>query len=245
MTVHELGASVRAWWTRLWFERRFGSHTEGPVDLESLGVAEAGRWRYEPSPWHVLRRVLPKREVGPDDVFLDMGSGMGRVLLQAADYRPRRVIGVEVSEELNRIARENLDRNRARLKCDDFEVVTADACEYAVPDDVTIVFLNNPFIDEVFERAIARVVDSLDRRPRRLRIAYRHPLEHDALMATGRFELVRRWQRGQWRGRPRGTAIHLYEALAPSEVAVGGGPGEAGQGQRGPVPEQGDRPLAE
>jgi Histone methylation protein DOT1 len=211
MTAYELGASVRSWFAHLWFERRFDSRTEGVIDLETLGVAAEGRWRYEPSPWRVLRRVLRKRDIGADDVFLDMGSGMGRMLLQAAaEYGPRRVIGVEVSQELNDVARANLERNRARLRCEDFELVTADALEYEVPDDVTVVFLNNPFIGEVFERAIGRVVDSLDRRPRRMRIVYRHPLEHEAVMATGRFELVRRWQRGAWMGRPRGTAIHLY-----------------------------------
>ncbi len=216
MTAYEVGASVRSWFAHLWFERRFASRTEGTVDLETLGVAAEGRWRYEPSPWRVLRRVLRKRDVGAADVFLDMGSGMGRMLLQAAEYGPRRVIGVEVSEELNRVARANLDRNQTRLRCEDFELVTADALEYDVPDDVSIVFFNNPFVGEVFKGVIGRVGDSLDRRPRRLRIVYRHPLEHDAVMATGRFELVRRWQRGTWIGRPRGTAIHLYATIDDS-----------------------------
>jgi SAM-dependent methyltransferase len=211
MTAYELGASLRSWVAHLWFERRFASRTEGTIDLEALGVAAEGRWRYEPSPWRVLRRVLRKGDIGADDVFLDMGSGKGRMLLQAAaEYRPRRVIGIEVSQELNDVARANLDRNRTRLKCKEFELVTADALEYDVPDDVSIVFFNNPFVGEVFKGVIGRVGDSLDRHPRRLRIVYRHPIEHDAVMATGRFELVRRWQRGAWMGRPRGTAIHLY-----------------------------------
>ncbi len=49
---------------------------------------------YQASGWTYLRRVLPPREVGAGDVFLDMGSGKGRVLLQAAQRYPfARVIG--------------------------------------------------------------------------------------------------------------------------------------------------------
>src|SRR5437763_11062946 len=66
------------------------------------------RVRYEPSGWGYLARALDPAEVGPDDVFVDFGSGKGRVVYQAGRLPFRRVIGVEVSEELNRIARRNL-----------------------------------------------------------------------------------------------------------------------------------------
>jgi tRNA G46 methylase TrmB len=69
-----------------------------------------------------LRRILPHREVNDHDVFVDVGSGMGRVVLQAARYSFRKVIGVEISETLHGIAWENIDRNRQRLRCGDIEL---------------------------------------------------------------------------------------------------------------------------
>lgn len=215
MNLHRLRNVVRAKISRLWFERRLDVKTSGRVELDELGVAGKDRWRYEPAEWRVLKRILRKGDVSSGDVFLDMGSGMGRVVLQAADYRPRRVIGVELSEELSEIARENLVRNRHRLKTQDVELITSDALEYEIPDDVTIVFFNNPFTGDVFAAVMQKLIASLDRNPRRMRIVYRNPLEHDAVLSSGRFGLVRTWQRGAWRRRPRGVAIHLYDSTAP------------------------------
>lgn len=124
-----------------------------------------------------LRRILPPREVTDHDVFVDFGSGMGRVVLQAARYPFRKVIGVEVSETLHSIARENIDRNRQRLRCPDTELVHADALDYELPDDVTVAFLYNPFRGEIFATVIERLLQSVERNPRPLRIIYVNPIE--------------------------------------------------------------------
>lgn len=211
MDIHRLKNRVRSRISSLLFERRLDVRTSGRIELDELGVGGEDRWRYEPAEWRVLPRILRRREIGPDDVFLDLGSGMGRVVLQAAQYGPRRVIGVELAPELTEIAEENVRRNLERLKCRDIELQTSDALEYEIPDDVTILFLNNPFTGSIFAQVMDKVVASLDRAPRRLRIVYRNPREHDAVIDTGRFRLVRRWQRGRRRRRPRGVAIHLYE----------------------------------
>lgn len=213
--------------TRFLFERRFGIRTSGNVDLESLGVAGDDRWHYEPAEWRVLSRVLKQRDVGPEDVFLDFGSGMGRVVLRAAQYGPKRVIGVELSDDLNAIARENVDRMRHRLKCQDIELVTADALEYEVPGDATIVFFNNPFTGPTFSEVMQRLVSSLDQSPRRMRIIYRNPIEHEAVIATNRFQLIDEWQRSGRRGRPASVRIHLYESIADGSKAADGTPASA------------------
>jgi len=173
------------------FENRWGTDTARVADLDSLGIAAPGRVRYEPSGWLDLRRVLGHRDVTADDVFLDLGSGKGRVVLQAARYPFRRVIGVELSPSLVRIAAANVDARRDKLRCSDIEFVTADATKFVVPDDVTVVYLYNPFRGPLFAAAIDRVCESLDRRPRSLRLIYRTPLEEELILDTGRFRLVR------------------------------------------------------
>lgn len=199
------------------FERRLGVHTDETIPLEELGVAGADRVHYGPSPWLVLPRLVPRRSVRPHDVFVDYGSGMGRVLVQAALRYPfRRVVGVELSEELNRIARENLERNRDRMRCRDVEVIAADAAEWAPPDDLTVAYFNNPFVGELFGRVLDNLVESVDRHPRRVRIVYRNPVEHERLVATGRVRVVRRlrgWRPG--RERSRSNSSVLYE-LGPA-----------------------------
>lgn len=210
MDIHQLKTKVLSWGSSVLYERRLDVRTSGKVGLEELGLADDDRLYYEPAEWRVLARIFKRREIGTDDVFIDYGAGMGRVLLLAARYGPRRVIGVELAPELTEIARENVERNKARLRCKDIEVLTADALKYNMPEDVTIVFFNNPFTGSIFAGVMDKVVESLDASPRRLRIAYRNPLEHEAVIATGRFQLVRSWEGQAWRG-PRGVKINLYE----------------------------------
>lgn len=195
------------------YERRLGVDTSRSVDAEELGYADKRLVDYEPAEWSALRRALPRGSVGPDDVFIDLGSGMGRVVLMAARYPFRRVIGVELSPQLHAAAESNLAAADKRLRCQDVRFECANAVDYEVPDDVTIVFLNNPFTGEVFDAAVQSVLRSHDRRPRPMRVIYRHPVEHDRLMATSRFEVAGEWQRGAWRNANQGVVIRRYRVL--------------------------------
>ena len=143
---------------------------------------DAGRGD-RPSRRLLLPMVLPRRAVGRDDVFLEIGSGGGRVVLQAArHYRFRRVIGVERSEELNAVARAKLAASRHRLRCQDVQFITASATTMTVPDDVTIAWLYDPFRASTFDMAVDLLVDLVERRERGLRIVYVDPVEHDRIV---------------------------------------------------------------
>ena len=165
--------------------------TAGNVRLEELGLAGEGRTHYEPSGWLDLRRVLRRQDVSDQDVFLDLGSGKGRVLLAAARYPFRRVIGVELSAELNAIAERNVDSDRGRHRCGEVELVTADVLDYEIPDDVTFVYAYNPFMGDLFAAVIEKLLASVDRRPRKLQLIYKTALEEPRLLATGRFRRVK------------------------------------------------------
>ncbi|MDQ3276287.1 MAG: methyltransferase domain-containing protein [Actinomycetota bacterium] len=179
-----------------WFSDATFDHWYG-VRTRALGESRRGaptigdRVGYEPAGWLNLRRILSPREVDEGDIFLDLGSGMGRVVLQAARYPFRRVIGVEVSVDLHEAARENVARSREKLRCRDVVLVRSDVMDYPVPDDVTVVFLYNPFRGETFAQAVDAVLASVDRNPRRMRIVYVNPCEEQALLGTGRVRLVR------------------------------------------------------
>lgn len=167
-------------------ERRSGIRTEADITPQELGLSPEHQERYKPSHWSALRRILPLADVGPDDVFLDLGSGMGRVVYQAAARYPlRRVIGVELSERLHVIAEENIARTRERLRCRDIRLLCTDATRYEVPDDVTVVFLGNPFSGPVFAAVLEQIVASVRRNPRRLRLLYFNPVEEPMVLAAG------------------------------------------------------------
>jgi SAM-dependent methyltransferase len=191
-------------------ERPFGLETSRSVGREELGLV-GGQRHYEPAGWFTLRRVLNKDEVSKEDVFIDLGSGKGRVLLQAARYPFKRVIGVEISEALNEVARRNVEHSLSRLRCKEVEIVTADLAEYEVPEDVTVAFIYNPVRGDLFSAVIDKLLASFDRRPRRLRLIYRIPLEEARLARTGRFQLIES-ARGIRPWSPE-SSIRLYEVL--------------------------------
>lgn len=192
--------------SRMLYDGRYGVETSDVVRLEDLGLASEERVDYEPSDWRTLARVLPRRDVTADDVFLDYGAGMGRMLVQAAAYPFERILGVELSPDLAEVARRNAAA-RPDLGGDRLEVVVTDATAYELPDDVTVIFMHSPFKGEVFRAVLERIAASLDRRPRRLRLIYKNPEEHAAVMATGRFEVAGDWR--PLRARLRGSSDDL------------------------------------
>ena len=199
---------------RLVLTRRYGMPPGAlrDVDLVDIGFAAPGRVRQHiPSPWGVLRRILRPGEVTSDDVFIDIGCGMGPVLVEAAArYDFRRVIGIDVVPEFTEVARETIARGRERLRCQEIEIVSGDVIDYQLPDDVTVVYMADPFREHIFDAVIAKLVASVNHNPRQLRIIYNFPVEGGRLERTGRARLVRY---GRRRSRPWTTApdLAMYE----------------------------------
>jgi hypothetical protein len=190
------------WISNLVFERGV-STSKTEVEIDHF---HPDRVAYEASDWLDLRRALNRRKIRPDDVFIDFGSGKGRIVYQAARYPFARVIGVEISPKLSELARENLKQSRSKLACPNVEIVTMDAAAYEIPDDVTIAYLYHPFGGETFEAVIGNIIESLDRNPRRMTLIYQMPWREDHLLGTGRFELVRTLKRP--RKDPRRIAVY-------------------------------------
>lgn len=197
---------------QLLFERRYGVRTAELIKLERFGLAGDERVYYVPANWTTLRKTLKRGDVGPDDVFIDFGAGMGRMVLEATRLPFKRVIGVELSPELHQISRENLVQTTVRRRCADVELVCSDVLDYDIPDDVSVVFFNNPFRGSVFESVIKRLLESVDSAPRPVRVIYYNPAEAPFLESTGRFRLVGTY-RQSWRSRGEGPfgITHVYE----------------------------------
>jgi Methyltransferase domain len=197
-----LRSDVARWLGNRVFER--GLQTAEPeIELDHF---RPDCTHYVPSGWLDLRRALPKRTVLPTDVFVDFGSGKGRMVYQAAKYPFARVVGVEISTKLNELARENIERNLHRLACRNIDLVNVDAADFEIPDDMTVAYFFIPFTGETFEAVLRKIIKSLDRNPRRLRIIYSIPAPQDLILSTGRFELIRTVKRRPHD--PRRTAVY-------------------------------------
>jgi SAM-dependent methyltransferase len=145
-------------------DRDLGIRTQRAELLEGLQIDSENRIhgnRYEPTPFGVVDDMLCG--LGLDCsrfVFVDLGSGKGRVLALAARHPFRQIIGVEFSRELHAIALSNIalmsaDRGRTRH----IRSIHADAADYEFPREPLVVFLFNPFAAPV----VARVLENLER----------------------------------------------------------------------------------
>src|SRR5262249_30130732 len=112
--------------------------------------------------------------------FIDIGSGKGRVLLMAAHYPFRRIVGVELLPELHRVAQENI----GKLKSDSqryfsVESICGDACEFVFPPGPLVVYLFNPLPEARLKQLIDNLKRSLCENPRLAYVLYHNPLlEH-------------------------------------------------------------------
>jgi SAM-dependent methyltransferase len=198
------------------FDRLLGVSTT--VDSEFCVDGENNP--YDASQWLPIRRALRKLHPGTQDVFVDLGSGKGRVLLIAGQLPYGRVIGVDIDEGLGRCAEENIRRAAGHLRAAKVMSVTASVLEWPIPDDLSVVFMFNPFMGETFRGAVEHILDSYDRNPRDLRIIYGIPAEHDWLVSTGRV-VVEDVTCFFWPSRPgwwrRGDVLVTYQVVPASE----------------------------
>ena len=192
-------------------DRVLGVRTTPPLRRHPHTYLSEALLTSRPCAWLPLYRVLGWLRPGPGETFLDVGCGHGRAVLAASRFPFRRVLGLELSPEVHAAACRNLAGFRLPRRAP-AEIIQGDATRFAVPDDVTVLFMYNPFTGPVFEAAMARLFESLERRPRRVRLIYANPTEHDVLQATGRCQLVKRFH--AWRPpgeRARALAIYVYE----------------------------------
>ncbi len=177
------------------------------VDIEVLRTTQRSLG------WAGVWRIVRSLRLTGDDVFVDIGCGAGRVLCGVGRSGARRAIGVELDLRMVELARRNAASLRGRKN--EISIELADASVFDIPDDATVVFLYNPFGGDVLRASVLRIVESLDRRTRSLRVVYVNPKEPEAFTDTGRFDptsslrLGWRPNRGSWR---TSQAVQVYSA---------------------------------
>lgn len=124
--------------------------------------------------------------------FVDVGAGKGRALLLAAELPFRKVIGVEVSEELADIAQRNVARwSRAAKPKAKIRVVHEDAAKFRWPRTPLLVYLYNPFACSLVAQMTERLAAAAASGSGLVDLLYVNPTCTDTLTSQGLF--VRLW----------------------------------------------------
>jgi SAM-dependent methyltransferase len=135
------------------FDRGLGVTTAGSVSLRRLrirSVHKSAGVRYQPVDPEIFRQAM--QYIPKDRIFIDLGCGKGRGLILAHQAGFRRLIGVEFSSKLARIA----SRNLAHLKIT-AQIVEQDAATFSFPRKPSVIFLYNPFGPEVLREVIPQM----------------------------------------------------------------------------------------
>jgi predicted RNA methylase len=121
-----------------------------------------------------------------ETTLIDIGAGMGRGILLAAEMPFRRVIGVELHPALARTAQRNagLWRKSGRALAP-MKVFECDAVELAFPPGPSVAFLFNPFGATVMRRWLRAVANAFADRPGELDILYVNN-EQEGVLETAR-----------------------------------------------------------
>jgi len=162
----------------------------GELDPDAIGPSLEFATHYEPTPVAEAEALLDASPLRPEQAtFVDVGAGMGRVVLLAARRAFRRVVGIEISPALVEIARDNLAAAHGPERAvKDVRVVAADAASFVFPRGDLVVYLYNPFRAPVLERMLVnlRAADHV----REIVLLYHTAVEHATIDAADGFDVV-------------------------------------------------------
>jgi SAM-dependent methyltransferase len=141
------------------FDRKYGVETSKLVQIAATKSPNVGHGnRYQASGEAVIRWCIENCGMPHEETtFVDVGCGKGRVLIVAAMYPFKRIIGVEYSTELAKACRKNLEKLRIIDKC---EIVVGDAADFTFPDGALFAFLYNPFDSVILERVLKNLAST-------------------------------------------------------------------------------------
>jgi SAM-dependent methyltransferase len=161
------------------YEKRFGIETSSIYLLrDNLSLYRDGE-DYQPTPYKKLEKVVEYLRLSSDDVCIDLGCGKGRVVFFFASQNVKKVIGVELVENLVKIARKNLNNLKIKDKAA-VEIFHGDVTNFNF-EECTIFFLFNPFGYKTLEKVIFNIKKTLVANPRGIRILYYNPVHHKIL----------------------------------------------------------------
>lgn len=121
--------------------------------------------------------------------LIDIGAGMGRAVLLAAEMPFRQVVGVELNPFLAQIARRNLAiwRQAGRPRTTT-RIVCGDAAQFRFPPGPCLVFLFNPFGATVMRRLLRHMVSNFAGLPLQLDLLYVNNEQESVLQAQPGFK---------------------------------------------------------
>ena len=171
----------------------YGIKTSAPLwaylmqsGIPSVDMANNGYLGSQPS---AIRHALSQTGDISEATFIDIGSGKGRALAVATEFPFRRIMGLEISKELCRLARSNaqiIERKfPARTK---IEIIEGNAIDPPLAPGLSVIFFFNSFGPDLTSQLLSNIERRL-RADDRIKVffLYYNPLHYDLFDASKQF----------------------------------------------------------
>lgn len=198
------------------WDKRLRIRTIGREDESSPNYSP-----YEPTPYAVLQRLADSGYLRRKDRLLDYGCGKGRAAFFLAGAVGCRVTGIDRSQKLIDIAKENRKTARAG---DRVALACCLAEQYGIRDENAFYFFN-PFSEKVFEGVLRRLIQSRLDAPRAMTLFCYYPSEAyieclDAVPALARLDDID--CRDLFNGNDARERIAVYRFAGPQAAGQSG-----------------------
>jgi precorrin-6B methylase 2 len=150
------------------YEKILGINTLGSSACVEDSTMFKDSHMYDYSCYGLILKMVDKLKLDPDDVFVDLGCGLGRVVcFVAAKKKLKKVIGIEARQDIFNMALDNV--KSLKIKNTPVEIINADAAAYDM-NEGTVFFMSNPFGVNTQKKVLENIRASLKADPRQVRI---------------------------------------------------------------------------
>lgn len=145
------------------FDLEHSIHTTGYEDNIYIGTPlEKYNTGYLGTPINTAKAALESLNIQCQEFrFIELGCGKGRVVILAAFYPFKQVVGIEYSKDLSEIAKSNVNTLSHKLISKDIEIHTKDARDHDYENDDSVFFLYESFSIEVFCIVLEKIYNQI------------------------------------------------------------------------------------
>ena len=182
------------------FDIKYGTDTSGTVRPENMAIAVERMIhanRYQTAIVEVFSDILNSMPIPHEEfLFIDLGSGKGRALLLASKFPFKKIIGVELSDDLHGTACRNIQLYRDEMqRCFSIESICKDVVDYEIPDRNIVFYLFNPFDAHVTDTVLRKLEISIRNSQRDIYIAYLKPVYRNLLDRSKFLQIAKETER--------------------------------------------------
>jgi SAM-dependent methyltransferase len=156
-----------------------GINTHSIVNLNKLTLAGENSQQnhhYQGASYYILFSIFEKLPIETKNLpLIDYGCGKGRALFVAEQCGFTNLIGVDIAKELIDDANANKAvyvRKNSQSKID---FLFEDATKYLIPDNAQVFYFFNPFGEDVLQKVIDNIKESVKQHPRKVYCIYLNP----------------------------------------------------------------------